>query len=268
LQSKEDSIGGESGGGAGDEVHVEEKKAGGLGAEGLEGGVGASAQQQQPQQLGGRELDGELAAAGTQEPPASLNGRSSVDVDASSNSAAVGAGGAAAAAAAAAAGDVGEEALVAGAALPAAAADVEVAGVTESATASATAAASDGLSTPRSITGAVPGDSAALASAPSPPPTPPPSAVANLDLTGRSESPSRQAGRGGEGVGAGPVTSNNVWERLRHAEIIEEIKALYSEACNWYKKKGGALPLQVGPAIWELWWAGEEICDWIKLEYC
>ncbi len=36
-----------------------------------------------------------------------------------------------------------------------------------------------------------------------------------------------------------------MWEALRRAELEDEVRELFGEARSWYRKKGGALVLQV-----------------------
>ena len=234
LHTKEDSIGGHN------SVDVSASvasggKGGPVGEAGdssrlevVEGGLGASSQQQEE----AFRVDGGVGAAGLQEQPPSSS-RISIDVPSPSTSGK--------AAAAALAGVEGEEGP--GHVSTAAAAEVGV----QPTDPAAVAAVGDLESNPAttSSTTAAAEDSTAVLTPPSPPPTPPPSVAANLQLGERSASPSRQPGATAKAGDGGGPTSGNVWERLGQSEILEEIKALYSEACNWYKKKGGAMPLQV-----------------------
>jgi hypothetical protein len=109
------------------------------------------------------------------------------------------------------------------------------------------AAAGGGSTTPRPDR---PPSSAAAATATTPQPPPSPRA----DAAASPGSPRGSPTKGGKGGGAGhsgsnpgyPLTNSPMWAALRVAGLEEEVKELLDEARGWYRKKGGALALQVG----------------------
>ncbi|GBF95068.1 hypothetical protein Rsub_07569 [Raphidocelis subcapitata] len=135
------------------------------------------------------------------------------------------------------------------------------------ANAAAAAAAATGAGSPVGSGGGAGGEAAAASpsarpggggggdgASPAPPASPragaPPSPRPQSSATpSPSRSPVKGARGGGGGGGGGPLIGPALWEALAAAGVEEEVAELLVEARGWYRRKGGALPLQIENAL-------------------